>query len=93
MPIRCTFVLNNQSTSAFHCPTVGTLPAFSGRGSGRDNPEATAIEKIGPIPKGIYYIVDRQSGGNLGWLYQAVEKRLVLTAGALFKRVAYAIGR
>ncbi|CAJ9201702.1 Protein of uncharacterised function (DUF2778) [Burkholderia pseudomallei] len=69
MPIRCTFVLNNQSTSAFHCPTVGTLPAFSGRGSGRDNPEATAIEKIGPIPKGIYYIVDRQSGGNLGWLY------------------------
>ncbi|CAJ9867127.1 Uncharacterised protein [Burkholderia pseudomallei] len=25
--------------------------------------------------------------------YQAVEKRLVLTAGALFKRVAYAIGR
>ncbi len=71
MPIRCTFELNGKSTSFLNCPGVGMLPAFSGRDKGRDNPEATGIETIGPIPKGTYYIVDRQSGGHLGWLRDA----------------------
>ncbi|WP_179747145.1 DUF2778 domain-containing protein [Paraburkholderia bryophila] len=29
----------------------------------------TAIKNAGPIPKGRYYIIGRQSGGRLGWLW------------------------
>lgn len=50
-----------------HCDGVGAMVAFSGRGNGRDNPAATSQQAIGPIPKGIYYIIDRQSGGRIGW--------------------------
>nr|WP_236669311.1 DUF2778 domain-containing protein [Burkholderia gladioli] len=32
------------------------------------------IEGVGPIPKGTYYILDRQSGGHAGWLYDARGK-------------------
>ncbi|HUB90381.1 MAG TPA: DUF2778 domain-containing protein [Dyella sp.] len=69
MPIHCTFRLNNQTASLLQCPGVGVLPAFSGRNKGRDNPNAIAREEIGPIPPGTYYIVDRQSGGHMGWLW------------------------
>lgn len=69
MPAACTFTLNNQSSSVLQCPGVGTLVAFSGHGVGRNNPAVTDQENIGPIPKGRYYIVDRQSGGHLGRLY------------------------
>lgn len=68
MPARCTFVLNGQSTSLLQCSGIGAFPAFSGRDKGRDNPRATDQETVGPIPKGTYYIVDRMSGGHLGWL-------------------------
>ncbi len=27
----------------------------------------------GPLPKGVYYIVDRESGGHLGWLRDVVK--------------------
>lgn len=70
MPIvKCTFVLNGKETSLLNCPGVGVFPAFSGQKSGRDNPLEVDREDIGPLPKGLYYIVDRQSGGRLGWLY------------------------
>jgi hypothetical protein len=45
------------------------MVAFSGRKDGRDNPADVDKEDIGPLPKGTYYIVDRQSGGRLGFLY------------------------
>lgn len=66
MPIRCTFALNGKTMSTLNCPGFGMVPAFSGKDSGRDNPNATGIEGVGPIPKGTYYILDRQSGGHAG---------------------------
>lgn len=51
---------------------MGAFPAYSGRQSGRDNPDATDEPDLGPIPKGIYYIVDRQSGGMLGWMHDFI---------------------
>lgn len=73
--VRCTFALNNKNTSILTCPGVGPLVAFSGQKQGRDNPAATASENIGPIPKGMYFIVDRQSGGHLGFLYDLWGER------------------
>lgn len=67
--IRCTFDLNDKETSWLRCPGVGSIVAFSGQKSGRDNPRMTDKEDVGPIPKGTYYLVDRQSGGLLGPLY------------------------
>jgi len=68
MPVSCTFQLNRKTNSFLQCPGVGNLLAFSGTGPSRDNPSATAIANVGPLPVGRYYIVDRQSGGKLGWL-------------------------
>lgn len=69
MPVECTFMLNGNATSALQCPGVGSFTAFSGTGVGRDNPAAVAKQDVGPLPPGRYYIVDRQSGGRMGWLY------------------------
>ncbi|MFC0574313.1 DUF2778 domain-containing protein [Paraburkholderia solisilvae] len=49
------------------------MVAFSGRGVGRDNPAASALQDIGPIPPGTYYLLDRESGGRMGWLYDWVD--------------------
>ncbi|WP_250473996.1 DUF2778 domain-containing protein [Caballeronia sp. GAFFF1] len=68
MPVRCTFTLDNRRTSTLVCEGYGTVEAFSGQKEGRDNPEKVATPKIGPIPPGQYYIVDRLSGGVLGAL-------------------------
>jgi hypothetical protein len=72
MPAFCTFALNDKTTSLLNCPGIGSFPAYSGRGIGRDNPAATDKEDVGAIPKGTYYIVDRQSGGKLGWLHDFI---------------------
>jgi len=48
---------------------MGPVVAFSGKERGRDNPDATNKVNGGAIPKGTYYLIDRQSGGALGWLY------------------------
>ncbi|MEM5338990.1 DUF2778 domain-containing protein [Paraburkholderia azotifigens] len=67
MPVRCTFTLNSKERSELWCSGFGTVTAYSGKTWGRDNPEATASENVGPLPTGTYYIVDRQSGGAFGW--------------------------
>ncbi|MCG5071919.1 DUF2778 domain-containing protein [Paraburkholderia tagetis] len=69
MPLRCTFLLNNKSTSALQCSGFGSVEAYSGQKHGRNNPHDTAMSDIGPLPAGTYYIVDRQSGGRLGWFW------------------------
>jgi hypothetical protein len=69
MPVKCTFVLNKQTTSALTCEGTAPVSAFSGTDQGRDNPDDTAMENVGPLPKGTYYLVDRQSGGYLGFFY------------------------
>lgn len=69
MPVSCTFWLNDKETSNLYCQGFGNVKAFSGMGVGRDNPRDTAMKNIGPLPPGKYYIVDRRSGGRLGWLW------------------------
>ncbi|MFM0415509.1 DUF2778 domain-containing protein [Paraburkholderia aromaticivorans] len=69
MPVKCTFVLNGKNSSTFTCEGTVPVTAFSGTGRGRDNPDETAVENVGPIPKGTYYLVDRQSGGYMGLIY------------------------
>lgn len=66
MSVKCTFVLNKQTTSTLTCEGTSPVSAFSGTDQGRDNPDDTAMENVGPLPKGTYYLVDRQSGGLLG---------------------------
>ncbi|MET3233796.1 UNVERIFIED_ORG: hypothetical protein ABIC54_006011 [Burkholderia sp. 1263] len=51
------------------CPGIGGMPAFSGLGNAVDDPTAVVKADIGPLPQGTYYIVDRQSGGRLGWFW------------------------
>ncbi|WP_459709662.1 DUF2778 domain-containing protein [Paraburkholderia sp. 2C] len=72
MPVQCTFRLNSQRTSTLWCSGLGGVTAYSGQQDGRDNPKAVAIPKIGPLPPGKYYLLDRHSGGRLGWLYDLV---------------------
>lgn len=69
MPINCTFLLNNRSISTLMCPGIGGFAAFSGMPVDRDNAAAAGHADSGPLPPGRYYIIDRQSGGHLGWLY------------------------
>lgn len=75
MSVSCTFLLNNQPMSTLICPGVGSMAAFSGLPSYVDNPAATAVQDAGPLPKGTYYIVSRQSGGRIGWLRDWLKDR------------------
>ncbi|WP_309935451.1 hypothetical protein [Caballeronia sp. LZ032] len=49
MPVTCTFILNNRSTSTLVCSGYGTVKAFSGNERGLDNPAEVASKGIGPI--------------------------------------------
>ena len=69
MPVRCTFRLNDETTSQLYCSGFGSLEAYSGQKEGRDNPRDTALLNIGPLPAGTYYLVDRESGGMFGWAH------------------------
>lgn len=69
MPVACAFILNGKKTSILTCPGTAPVSAFSGSGQGRDNPDDTAMPNIGPLPKGVYYLVDRHSGGRMGLLW------------------------
>lgn len=66
MPAQCIFQLNGQKTSMFVCQGFGAVIAFSGTDKYINKPDATAIVGNGPIPKGRYYIIKRESGGRLG---------------------------
>ena len=48
--------------------TKRTVNVFSGDGVHKNNPKSQNIPKNGPIPQRSYYIVDRESGGMLGWI-------------------------
>jgi hypothetical protein len=79
MPVQCTFRLNGQSTSTLYCSGFGGVTAYSGQMYGRDNPKAVATPGIGPLPPGKYYLLDRRSGGRLGWLHDWVSEMNVGT--------------
>lgn len=55
--------------SILQCKDIGNFPAFSGQKYGRNNDTMTSRQNIGPIPKGRYYILNRQSDGRMGFLY------------------------
>lgn len=46
-----------------------SFPAFSGDGEFRNRRTHMCLPDQGPIPIGTYYILDRQSGGKLGAVY------------------------
>ncbi|MFT4069017.1 DUF2778 domain-containing protein [Paraburkholderia sp.] len=73
MPVSCTFTLNRRATSMLVCPGFGSVLAFSGHGSYINDPDSTNVAEAGAIPEGMYYIVDRESGGHLGWLRDAIK--------------------
>ena len=64
MPIACNMTLNSKTFTVLECRGAGSFPVFSGN----DNLADVAMADIGPLPPGRYYIVDRQSGGRLGYL-------------------------
>ncbi len=33
------------------------------------------LPDVGAIPKGSYYVVDREAGGRLGWLYDRLQNK------------------
>lgn len=72
MVASCTYFLNNKAVSTLTCDG-SSYAAFSGAKGYENNPADQGIENLGPIPKGTYYIIDRQSGGHLGWLWDAVK--------------------
>jgi len=76
MPINCTFTLNKKSVSTLVCAGVGEFAAFSGNGKGTNNSAYVAVEDIGPLPLGRYYIVDRGSGGIYTHLRDAARDAL-----------------
>lgn len=61
-----TFKLNAKPLSHF-CGGASTFPAFSGRGEHVNRRTSACLANAGPIPPGNYFIVDRESGGRLGW--------------------------
>jgi len=70
----CTFKLNNQPMSEFVVDTH-RFPAFSGLGSLVNKRISACTPNQGPIPPKEYFIVDRESGGRLGWFYDLVNER------------------
>lgn len=68
MPIACTFRLNSRPTSDLCCAGVGNYPAFSGNGTDTNNPAGVGHVNTGAIPPGLYYVLQRASGGTLGFL-------------------------
>ncbi|MBO1361290.1 DUF2778 domain-containing protein [Acetobacter sacchari] len=71
-PPVCSFILNGRPLGTLICDGQ-SYAAFSGNGKGQDNPAMTNVPEIGAIPKGRYYIVDRPTGGRLGWLRDALH--------------------
>ncbi|WP_149137155.1 DUF2778 domain-containing protein [Cupriavidus campinensis] len=63
--LECTFELNGKAMSALRCGALA-FPAFSGMPTYKNQPESTCIPDFGAIPRGTYFIVDRESGGTLG---------------------------
>ncbi len=63
-----TFVLNSDTVSRLDCSCGLSFVAFSGVAKARNDPAKVDQENVGPIPPGRYFIVDRRSGGRLGWL-------------------------
>ncbi len=67
MSVNCSFILNSEPLSQFKV-NLNSYQAFSGMRNYVNKPMHICLVDNGPIPIGRYYIVDRESGGMLGWL-------------------------
>jgi hypothetical protein len=75
-----TFELNDQPLSALKHGAIA-FPAFSGLGSNVNRRISACLAGKGPIPPGEYYLLDRQTGGRLGSLYNAL---VIMKTGLLY---------
>lgn len=71
---RCTFELNGEPLSSFEIG-ASSFPSFSGLGPHVNRRVSACIPSQGPIPPGEYFILDRESGGRLGRLYDLFSGR------------------
>ena len=71
---QCSFELNDKPTSSFRIGVM-SFDAFSGLSPYVNKRTAACLANAGPIPAGIYYILDRQSGGLLGPLWDRIKGR------------------
>lgn len=70
----CTFELNGKPMSSLKMGAT-SFPAFSGIGEHVNRRISACVPNQGPIPPGEYFILDRESGGRLGWLYDLFDER------------------
>ncbi|CRG49039.1 DUF2778 domain-containing protein [Yersinia wautersii] len=63
MTLQGQFVVNNASFSPLTIFGTGTFMAFSGDNAYRNRGGCVAVPDAGPIPAGLYWIVDRPAGG------------------------------
>lgn len=68
------FDLNGKPMSEFRCGSY-RFPAFSGLGDYVNKRMTVCKEGVGAIPPGAYFVIDRQSGGMLGPLRDAINGR------------------
>ncbi|MFE8118728.1 DUF2778 domain-containing protein [Brenneria goodwinii] len=73
MAIHGKFEVNNADFSPLTLNGVGTFMAFSGDGNYRNRGGCTLIPDAGPIPAGMYWIVDRPTGGLKSMAYSALK--------------------
>ncbi|QCP48683.1 DUF2778 domain-containing protein [Trinickia violacea] len=73
--LQCSFELNDKPMSTFKINGAISVPAFSGLAPHINQRLSACLPSLGPIPPGRYYIVDRESGGRLGWLREAFIDR------------------
>ena len=69
---QCDFELNNQPLTQFKIGAM-SFPAFSGLGHYVNKRIFACVPDLGPIPPGTYFILDRQSGGFLGPLWDSIK--------------------
>lgn len=79
MALQGKFVINGANYSPLTVYGVGTFMAFSGQGAYMNNGGCAHIPKLGPIPPGHYYIVDRPDGS---WKNQVRAKAIDLYKSA-----------
>jgi len=60
------FELNKKKSSPLQCSDCALkINAFSGKGDATNNPASAGDKDSGPIPPGVYYIVDRVAGQRI----------------------------
>lgn len=72
--VYCTYVLNGEPLSRLICDGV-SYDAFSGDTAQNyvNNLRYQDVPGKGPLPLSKYYILDRESGGSMGWLIQPIK--------------------